>query len=63
MFVATEVGDKESDDCKGGGDSQIAGDIGTRREEGYETHAVGEENEEEECEHVGKIFLIVLLWK
>ena len=61
VLVATEIGDKESNDSKGCCDSKIARYIGTGREEGYQAHAVGEEDEEEKGEHVGQVFFVVLL--
>ena len=61
VLVAAEVGDEEGDDCKGGRNSEVARNVGTGREERYQTHAVGEEDEEEQREHVGQVFFIVLL--
>ena len=59
VLVAAEVGDEEGDDREGGCHGKVAGDVGSGREEGNETHAVGEEDEEEECEHIGQVFLVV----
>ena len=47
MAVAADIGNEEGDYSQGGGDGDVAGDIGTCREEGYETQNVTEEDEEE----------------
>ena len=47
VTVTTYIGYQESDNRQGGGDGDIAGDVGTCREERNETQDVAEEDEEE----------------
>ena len=50
MLVATDVGNQESDDSQGSRHGDIARDIGTSGEEGYQAQDVAEEDEEEQSE-------------
>ena len=59
VLVAAEVGDDEGDEGQGGGDGDIAGDVGASREEGYQAQDVAEEDKEEEGEQVGQVLLIL----
>ena len=59
MFVATEVGDEECNNCKCGSNGKVACNISTSREERNKSHTVTEENEEEKSKKIRQIFLVV----
>ena len=58
MAIAADIGDQEGDNSQGGGDSNIAGDIGTGWEERYQAKDIAEENKEEKGEQIRQIFPI-----
>lgn len=58
VLVATEVGDDKGDDGENHRYGYAACDVSPCREEGYQSQAVAEEDEEKEREQVGQVFFV-----
>ncbi len=56
--VSGEGGDEESDESEHASDRDVAGEVGAAGEDRDESHEVVDEDEEEEGEQIGEVFLV-----